>query len=64
MGTETLLEYAERNGAALPDGAVQDPADVVRLALDGLEAGDLEILDDMAVTAKAGLSGPPRAFGW
>ena len=64
VGTETLLEYAERNGAALPDDAVQDPADVVRLALDGLEAGDLEILDDMAVTAKAGLSGPPRAFGW
>lgn len=64
VGTETLLDYAERTGATFPDGAVLDPADVVRLALDGLEAGDVEILDQLAERAKAGLSGPPRAFTW
>lgn len=39
-----------------------DPAELVRLALDGLAAGDVEILDPMAVEAKASLAGPPRAF--
>lgn len=36
-----------------------DPADVVRDAYDGLEAGELEVLaDDVSVAVKAGLAGP------
>uniref|UniRef100_A0A5Q5BQ28 Short-chain dehydrogenase/reductase SDR n=2 Tax=unclassified Mycobacterium TaxID=2642494 RepID=A0A5Q5BQ28_MYCSS len=62
VGTRTLLDFAERNGIRLPEDAVLDPAEVVRLALDGLAAGDVEILDPMAVEAKASLAGPPRAF--
>jgi len=62
VGTQTLFEFAEREGLQLPEGAVVDPADLVQLALDGLEAGDIEILDAMGVEAKAALAGPPRAF--
>ena len=62
VGTQTLLDFADRQGIEFPDGAVMDPADLVRLALDGLEAGDIEILDPIGVEAKAALSGPPRAF--
>jgi NAD(P)-dependent dehydrogenase (short-subunit alcohol dehydrogenase family) len=62
VGTQTLFDFAERAGIALPEAAVIDPADLVRLALDGLEAGDIEILDPMAIDAKASLAGPPRAF--
>jgi hypothetical protein len=37
-----------------------DPADVVRAALDGIEAGALEVLADGAAAAvKAGLSADP-----
>lgn len=37
-----------------------DPADVVRQALDGIEAGDLEVLaDDASAQAKAGLAASP-----
>lgn len=64
IGTQTLLDYAERAGVELPRDLVLDPADLVTLALDGLEAGQTEILDQMAVEAKASLSGPPRAFSW
>ncbi|AQA02351.1 short-chain dehydrogenase [Mycobacterium sp. MS1601] len=62
VGTQTLFDFAERHGIEFADGVVQDPADLVRLALDGLEAGDIEILDTMGVEAKAALAGPPRAF--
>ena len=62
VGTQTLFDFAARNGIQFPDGAVIDPADLVRLALDGLEAGEIEILDPMAVEAKATLAGPPQAF--
>ena len=62
IGTPTLFKFAKRNGIEFPDGVVLDPADLVTLALDGLEAGDIEILDPMAVAAKAALSGPPREF--
>jgi NAD(P)-dependent dehydrogenase (short-subunit alcohol dehydrogenase family) len=38
-----------------------DPADVVRMALDGIESGQLEILvDDFATSAKASLGLDPR----
>lgn len=62
IGTQTLFDFADRHGIEFAEGAVMDPADLVRLALDGLEAGEIEILDPMAVEAKASLAGPPRAF--
>lgn len=60
VGTQTLFDFASRNGIELPEGVVIDPADLVRLALDGLEAGDLEIMDPLSADAKAALAGPPR----
>ncbi|MBS1895092.1 MAG: SDR family NAD(P)-dependent oxidoreductase [Actinobacteria bacterium] len=62
VGTQTLFDFAEREGLEFPEGAVIDPADLVRLALDGLEAGEIEILDPIGVEVKATLNGPPRAF--
>ncbi|MGE2737637.1 SDR family NAD(P)-dependent oxidoreductase [Mycolicibacterium vaccae] len=62
VGTTTLFEFAERNGIEFRKGAVIDPADLVRLALDGLEAGQIEILDPLAQAAKETLVGPPQAF--
>lgn len=62
IGTQTLFDFADRHGIEFPAGAVMDPADLVRLALDGLEAGEIEILDPTGVDAKASLAGPPRAF--
>lgn len=45
------------------DGPKVDPADVVRAALDGLEAGRLEVVvDDWSAMIKATLSGDPAAF--
>lgn len=57
-----IRDYAEREGIEFPEGSVMDPADLVRLALDGLEAGEIEILDPIAVEVKATLTGPPRAY--
>lgn len=51
---------SERHGIEFPDGAVMAPADLVQLALDGIEAGEIEILDPSA-GAKASLAGPPHA---
>ncbi len=62
VGTETLFQFAEQQGITFPEGSVTAPADLVRLALDGLEAGEIEILDRIGAEAKAALSGPPRAF--
>lgn len=62
IGTQTLFDFADRHGIEFAEGAVMDPADLVRLALDGLEADEIEILDPMGVEAKASLTGPPRAF--
>jgi NAD(P)-dependent dehydrogenase (short-subunit alcohol dehydrogenase family) len=62
IGTQTLLDFARDAGLTLPQEAIVDPADLAALALDGLEAGSIEIFDDMGAEAKAGLSGPPRAF--
>lgn len=62
VGTQTLLDFAEREGMELPEGMVVEPAEIVRLALDGLEAGSVEILDPLAAEMKAALAGPPRAI--
>lgn len=62
VGTPTLYDFARRNGIEFPDSRVIDPADIVRLALDGLAAGEIEVLDPIGAEAKAALSGPPRAF--
>lgn len=62
VGTTTLYDFARRHGIDLPDGRVTDPNDLVRLALDGVAAGEVEVLDPLAAEAKAALSGPPRAF--
>lgn len=62
VGTDTLYAFAERQGIELPSDAVIDPAELVRLALDGLEAGDVEVLDPLSAAAKATLTGPPRAL--
>ena len=44
-------------------GPMLDPADVVRTALDGVEAGALEVLaDDWSAQVKASLAGDPAAF--
>jgi NAD(P)-dependent dehydrogenase (short-subunit alcohol dehydrogenase family) len=60
--TETMREYAKESGIAIRDGAMNEPRDLVRLALDGLEAGEIEILDRFGAHAKATLAGPPQAF--
>lgn len=45
------------------DGPKLDPADVVRTAYDGLEAGSYEILaDQISADVKAGLAGPIEAL--
>lgn len=45
------------------DGPKVNPADVVRAALDGLEAGKLEVVvDDWSAMIKATLAGDPAAF--
>ncbi|GAA4668321.1 SDR family NAD(P)-dependent oxidoreductase [Frondihabitans cladoniiphilus] len=62
IATQTLKDFIAAQGMVLPDGAMTDPADLARLALDGLEAGEVEILDAMGAAAKASLVGPPRAF--
>ncbi|WP_181449044.1 hypothetical protein [Nonomuraea aridisoli] len=50
-------------GGALPDGVLNDPADIVRTALDGIEAGKIEIVaDGFGAAAKASLAGDPRPF--
>jgi NAD(P)-dependent dehydrogenase (short-subunit alcohol dehydrogenase family) len=64
VATETLLDYAADHGVELPADAVDDPADAVRLALDGLAAGELEVVDALGAQAKAALAGPPQAFAF
>jgi len=62
IGTQTLLDFADRHGIELPEDVVLAPEDLVRLALDGLTAGEIEIMDSLAVDAKAALAGPPQAL--
>lgn len=60
IATRTLLDFATQNGMTLPEELLNQPEDVARSALDGLEAGELEILDQFGREVKAGLSGPPQ----
>ncbi|QNJ90591.1 SDR family NAD(P)-dependent oxidoreductase [Mycolicibacterium fluoranthenivorans] len=62
IGTETLFEFARNAGVEFPEGAVIEPAALVELALDGLEADEIEIADAIGLRAKATLAGPPQAF--
>ncbi|MDG4667245.1 SDR family NAD(P)-dependent oxidoreductase [Mycobacterium sp. 236(2023)] len=62
IGTETLYDFARKVGIDFPEGAVTEPAALVELALDGLEAGEIEIADAIGLQAKATLAGPPQAF--
>jgi NAD(P)-dependent dehydrogenase (short-subunit alcohol dehydrogenase family) len=66
QGTQVLglhLGGADTDMMAGYDGPLLDPAEVVRAALDGLEAGQVEVLvDDWSRTAKAGVAAEPGAF--
>ena len=62
IATETLKDYVKNVGVELPDEAMNDPAELARLALDGLEAGDIEIVDHLGAASKATLTGPPQEF--
>ena len=66
QGTQVLglhLGGADTDMMAGHDGPLLDPADVVRAALDGLEAGQAEVLvDEWSRTAKAGVAEEPVAF--
>jgi hypothetical protein len=57
-----LYDFARTAGIEFPEGAVTEPAALVALALDGLEAGEIEIADAVGLRAKATLAGPPQAF--
>jgi NAD(P)-dependent dehydrogenase (short-subunit alcohol dehydrogenase family) len=59
--TGLVLSATDTDMMAGWDQEMNDPADVVRAALDGLEAGALEVLADAdSVQAKAALSADPR----
>jgi hypothetical protein len=47
---------------SIRDGAMNEPSELVRLSLDGLEAGEIEIMDQAGMEAKATLAGTPQAF--
>ncbi|MCX2730319.1 SDR family NAD(P)-dependent oxidoreductase [Saccharopolyspora sp. NFXS83] len=61
IATRTLLDFASKTGMDLPQDALYEPEELARIALDGLEAGDIEILDRFSGEVKAALAGPPRA---
>lgn len=63
--TETMKAYAERSPGAggLSGVEMNDPVDIVRIALDGVEKGRIEVIaDQFGAEAKAALAGDPRAF--
>jgi NAD(P)-dependent dehydrogenase (short-subunit alcohol dehydrogenase family) len=62
VATEPMLAFAADAGIELAPGALIEPADLVRLALDGLQAGEVEVLDPLGVQAKAKLAGPPQVL--
>lgn len=60
--TPTLRAYADAvAGRGVMDAMMTPPAEIARIALDGIEAGRSEILgDQLAVNAKAALGGDPE----
>ena len=62
IATETLRDFARAHGVDLPEDVMNEPADLARFALDGIEAGRIEILDRLGADAKMALSGPPQAL--
>ncbi len=66
QGTQVLgvhLGAADTDMMVGYTGPLLDPAEVVRAALDGLAAGEVEVLlDDWSRTAKAGLAEDPARF--
>lgn len=60
--TKPMKEFARTAGLERLQGVMNEPADLVNLALDGLEAGDVEVLDRFGAAVKAVLCGPPQAF--
>ncbi|MBB3677671.1 SDR family oxidoreductase [Modestobacter versicolor] len=61
--TGVVLGAADTDMMAGYTGPMTDPADVVRVALDGVQAGDWEVLvDDWSRGVKASLAADPRAF--
>ncbi|WP_432544889.1 SDR family oxidoreductase [Kineococcus sp. SYSU DK002] len=61
--TSVHLGLADTDMAAGVDGPKTDPATVAKTVLDGVEAGDLEVLvDDWSRMVKASLAQEPRAF--
>ncbi|MFQ1002123.1 SDR family oxidoreductase [Modestobacter sp. SSW1-42] len=61
--TGVVLGAADTDMMAGYDGFKTDAADVVRTALDGVQAGDWEVLvDDWSRGVKASLAGDPRDF--
>ncbi|MCZ4549918.1 SDR family oxidoreductase [Gordonia rubripertincta] len=66
QGTQVLglhLGYTDTPMTAGVTAEKNDPADVIRDAYDGLEAGQLEVLaDDVSIQVKAGLAAPVEAL--
>ncbi|MCZ2811205.1 SDR family oxidoreductase [Modestobacter sp. VKM Ac-2979] len=61
--TGVVLGAADTDMMAGYTGPMSDPADVVRAALDGVQAGDWEVLvDDWSRGVKAALAADPREF--
>ncbi|MFI6761257.1 SDR family oxidoreductase [Micromonospora sp. NPDC050417] len=57
------LGAADTDMSAGYDGDKMDPAEIVRLALDGIEAGKLEVVaDEWSAHVKASLAADPSAF--
>ncbi|MFC3688820.1 SDR family oxidoreductase [Aquipuribacter hungaricus] len=61
--TSVHLGLADTDMAKGIEGPKTDPAEVVRLTLDAVEAGDLEVVvDGWSVMVKASLAADPRSF--
>lgn len=57
------LGAADTDMTADYDGPKADPADIVRVALDGLAAGEIEVVaDEWSATVKASLAADPAEF--
>jgi short-subunit dehydrogenase len=62
IATDTLRDYARSVGVVLDESVLYVPADLARMALDGIEAGEIEMIDRLGIDVKQRLTGPPAAF--